>query len=81
MIRTCKQLEKALREANNDMKLCVEKTCGMYRVSYGGYRLSCYTLKELVREMTKETVKINYALWCKDEGRKTIYIKGLKAKK
>ena len=63
MIRTCKQLEKALREANNDMKLCVEKTCGMYRVSYGGYRLSCYTLKELVREMTKETVKINYALW------------------
>lgn len=63
------------------MKLCVEKTCGMYRVSYGGYRLSCYTLKELVREMTKETVKINYALWCKDESRKTIYIKGLKAEK
>lgn len=78
MIRTCKQLEKALREVNNDMKLCVEKTCGMYRVSYGGYRLSCYTLKELVREMTKETVKINYALWCKDESKSSIYINGIK---
>lgn len=78
MIRTCKQLEKALREANNDMKLCVEKTYGMYRVSYGGYRLSCYTLKELVREMTKETVKINYALWCKDESKASIYINGIK---
>lgn len=81
MIRTCKQLEKALREANNDMKLCVEKTCGMYRVSYGGYRLSCYALKDLVGEMNKETVALNYALWCKDESRKTIYIKGLKAEK
>lgn len=81
MIRTCKQLEKALREANNDMKLCVEKTCGMYRVSYGGYRLSCYALKDLVEEMNKETVALNYALWCKDESRKTIYIKGLKAEK
>lgn len=78
MIRTCKQLEKALREANNDMKLCVEKTCGMYRVSYGGYRLSCYTLKELVREITKETVKINYALWCKDESKTSIHINGIK---
>lgn len=81
MIRTCKQLEKALREANNDMKLCVEKTCGMYRVSYGSYRLSCYALKDLVEEVNKETVALNYALWCKDESRKTIYIKGLKAEK
>lgn len=78
MIRTCKQLEKALREANNDMKLIVEKSCGMYRVSYGGYLLSCYTLKDLVIEMNKETVALNYALWVKDESKKTIYIKGLK---
>ena len=78
MIRTCKQLQKALREANNDMKLIVEKSCGMYRVSYGGYRLSCYALKDLVEEMNKETVALNYALWVKDESKKTIYIKGLK---
>lgn len=77
MIRTCKQLEKALREVNNDMHLCVEKTCGMYRVSYGGYRLSCYTLKDLVKEVSKKTVALNYALWVKDESKKTMYIKGL----
>ena len=51
MIRTCKQLQKALREANNDMKLIVEKSCGMYRVSYGSYRLSCYTLKDLNKKI------------------------------
>ncbi len=77
MIRTCKQLQKALREANNDMKLIVEKSCGMYRVSYGSYRLSCYALKDLVIEMNKETVALNYASWVKDESKKTIHIKGL----
>lgn len=80
MIRTCKQLEKALNEVN-DIVLHVEKACGMYRVGYGSYRLSCYALKDLVEEVNKETVALNYALWCKDENRKTIYIKGLKAEK
>lgn len=77
MIRTCKQLKAALNEVN-DIVLHVEKACGMYRVTYGGYRLSCYTLKDLVQEMSKETVALNYALWVKDESKKTIYIKGLK---
>lgn len=77
MIRTCKQLKAALNEVNN-IVLHVEKACGMYRVTYGGYRLSCYTLKDLVQEMSKETVALNYALWCKDESKKTIYINGIK---
>lgn len=76
MIRTCKQLEAALNEVN-DIKLRVEKACGMYRISYGGYRLSCYTLKDLVKEVNKKTVALNYALWVKDESKKTIHIKGL----
>lgn len=80
MIRTCKQLEKALNEVN-DIVLHVEKFDGTYRVCYGSYRLWCYSLKDLVEEMNKETVALNYALWCKDESKKTIYIKGLKAKK
>lgn len=77
MIRTCKQLKAALNEVN-DIVLHVEKACGMYRVTYGGYRLSCYTLKDLVQEMSKEKVALNYALWCKDESKKTIYINGIK---
>ena len=77
MIRTCKQLKAALNEVN-DIVLHVEKACGMYRVTYGGYRLSCYTLKDLVKQMSKETVALNYALWCKDESKKTIYINGIK---
>jgi hypothetical protein len=77
MIRTCKQLEAALNEVN-DIVLHVERACGVYRVTYGGYRLSCYTLKDLVQEMSKETVALNYALWCKDESKKTIYINGIK---
>lgn len=77
MIRTCKQLKAALNKVN-DIVLHVEKACGMYRVTYGGYRLSCYTLKDLVQEMSKETVALNYALWCKDESKKTIYINGIK---
>ena len=77
MIRTCKQLKAALNEVN-DIVLHVEKACGMYRVTYGGYRLSCYTLKDLVQEMSKDTVALNYALWCKDESKKTIYINGIK---
>lgn len=80
MIRTCKQLEKALREVN-DIALRVEKVGITYRVSYGGYRLTCYSVQDLVQEMNKETVALNYALWVKDESRKTIHIKGLKAKK
>lgn len=76
VIRTCKQLEAALNEVN-DIKLRVEKACGMYRISYGGYRLSCYTLKDLVKEVNKKTVALNYALWVKDESKKTIHIKGL----
>lgn len=77
MIRTCKQLEKALRE-KNDMAIVVEKFEDKYRVCYGGYQEWCYSLKELVQEMRKETVALNYALWCKDESKKTIYIKGIK---
>lgn len=80
MIRTCKQLEAALRKVN-DIALIVEKVGIAYRVSYGGYRLTCYNVQDLVREMNKETVALNYALWCKDESRKTIYIKGLKEEK
>lgn len=80
MIRTCKQLEAALRKVN-DIALRVEKVGIAYRVSYASYRLTRYSVKDLVEEMNKETVALNYALWCKDESRKTIYIKGLKAKK
>lgn len=80
MIRTCKQLETALRKVN-DIALSVEKVGIAYRVSYGGYRLTCYSVQDLVQEMNKETVTLNHALWCKDESRKTIYIKGLKAEK
>ena len=80
MIRTCKQLEAALRKVN-DIALRVEKVGIAYRVSYASYRLTCYSVQDLVQEMNKETVALNYALWCKDESRKTIYIKGLKAKK
>nr|DAS59124.1 MAG TPA: hypothetical protein [Caudoviricetes sp.] len=40
MIRTCKQLEAALRKVN-DIALIVEKVGIAYRVSYGGYRLTC----------------------------------------
>lgn len=80
MIRTCKQLEAALRKVN-DIALRVEKVGIAYRVSYASYRLTCYSVQDLVQEMNKETVALNYALWCKDENRKTIYIKGLKAKK
>lgn len=77
MIRTCKQLEKALRE-KNDMAIVVEKFEDKYRVCYGCYQEWCYSLKELVKEMSKETVALNHALWCKDESKKTIYIKGIK---
>lgn len=80
MIRTCKQLEAALRKVN-DIPLRVEKVGIAYRVSYASYRLTCYSVQDLVQEMNKETVALNYALWCKDESRKTIYIKGLKAEK
>lgn len=80
MIRTCKQLETALRKVN-DIPLRVEKVGIAYRVSYASYRLTCYSVQDLVQEMNKETVALNYALWCKDESRKTIYIKGLKAEK
>lgn len=80
MIRTCKQLETALRKVN-DIALSVEKVGIAYRVSYGGYRLTCYSVQDLVQEMNKETVALNYALWCKDESRQTLYIKGLKAEK
>ena len=80
MIRTCKQLEAALNEVN-DIVLHVEKFRDTYRVCYGGYQEWCYSLKDLVEEMNKETVALNHALWCKDESKKTIYIKGLKAKK
>ena len=77
MIRTCKQLEKALRE-KNDMAIVVEKFEDKYRVCYSCYQEWCYSLKELVQEMSKETVALNHALWCKDESKKTIYIKGIK---
>lgn len=80
MIRTCKQLEAALRKVN-DIPLRVEKVGIAYRVSYASYRLTCYSVQDLVQEMNKEIVALNYALWCKDESRKTIYIKGLKAEK
>nr|DAJ29892.1 MAG TPA: hypothetical protein [Caudoviricetes sp.] len=80
MIRTCKQLEAALRKVN-DIALRVEKVGIAYRVSYASYRLTRYSVKDLVQEMNKETVALNYALWCKDESRKTIYIKGLKEEK
>jgi len=80
MIRTCKQLEAALRKVN-DIALIVEKVGIAYRVSYGGYRLTCYSVQDLVQEMNEETVALNHALWCKDENRKTIYIKGLKTEK
>lgn len=77
MIRTCKQLQAALNKVN-DIVLHVEKFEDKYRVCHGGYQLWCYSLKELVEEMSKETVALNYALWCKDESKKTIYIKGIK---
>lgn len=80
MIRTCKQLEAALRKVN-DIPLRVQKVGISYRLSCGGYRLTRYSVKDLVEEMNKETVALNYSLWSKDEGRKTIYIKGLKAEK
>lgn len=76
MIRTCKQLEAALRKVN-DIPLRVEKVGIAYRVSYASYRLTCYSVQDLVQEMNKETVALNYALWCKDESKKTIHIKGL----
>lgn len=80
MIRTCKQLETALRKVN-DIPLRVEKVGIAYRVSYASYRLTCYSVQDLVQEMNKETVALNYALWCKDESKQTLYIKGLKAEK
>lgn len=76
MIRTRKQLQTALRKVN-DIDLRVEKVGIAYRVSYGLYRLTCYSVQDLVQEMNKETVALNYAY----EGLKTIYIKGLKAEK
>ena len=76
MIRTCKQLEAALRKVN-DIELRVEKVGISYRVSYGVYRLTCYSVQDLVQEMNKEIVALNYAY----KGLKTIYIKGLKAEK
>lgn len=80
-IRTCKQLQKALREVNEGIGILVQKVGIGYRLSCGGYRLTCYSVQDLVQKMDKETVALDYSLWCKDEGRKTIYIKGLKAKK
>lgn len=79
-IRTCKQLEAALRKVN-DIPVHVHKVGIAYRVSYASYRLTRYSVKDLVEEMNKETVALNYALWCKDESRQTLYIKGLKAEK
>lgn len=73
MIRTCKQLEVALRKVN-DIELRVEKVGIAYCVSYGVYRLTRYSVQDLVQEMNKETVALNYAYG----GLKTIYIKGLK---
>lgn len=81
MIRTCKQLEKALREVNEGIGILVQKVGITYRVNSGGYRLTRYSVQDLVQEMDKETVALDYFSWCKDEGRRTIYIKGLKAKK
>lgn len=80
-IRTCKQLQKALREVNEGVGILVQRVGITYRVNSGGYRLTRYSVKDLVEEMNKETVALNYALWCKDESRQTIYIKGLKAEK
>ena len=74
MIRTCKQLQKALREVNDGVGLTVRKVGIAYRLSYGVYRLTCYSVQDLVQEMNKETVALNYAYG----GLKTIYIKGLK---
>lgn len=69
MIRTCKQLEEALRKVN-DIPLRVRKVGIAYRLSCGGYRLTCYSVQDLVQEMNKETVALNYGLWCKDESKK-----------
>ena len=62
MIRTCKQLEKALREANNGMVIHVEKFTDKYRVCIGNNQEWDYTLKGLVREMSKPRVTLNNVL-------------------
>lgn len=62
MIRTSKQLEKALREANDGMVLHVEKFEDKYRVVCGNNQEWDYTLKGLVSMMSRKRVTLNNVL-------------------
>ena len=77
-MKTMKQLQAALNEVNNTNDISVVKEHGYYIIKCGGYESEfCYTLKELVKEVSsKETIKMVYRFWTM-QGIKTMTIKGV----
>lgn len=77
-MKTRKQLQAALNEINNTNDIKVVKEKDLYMIVQGGYESeSCYTLKELVKEVAaKETIKMVYKWWTM-QGIKVMTIKGL----